>query len=240
MKLTNRLEYPESVVKAVRNDSYNKGDCDFSCTELIGPARIRVLTKAFYDQLETDVDDELFKLYGQIGHGLIERAGDSLTHVVEKRLFGEINGTRISAQIDSLSLVDGVLTDWKFTTVYGFKSGTPPKPEWVAQLNIQLELLRMNGMDASKLQICGILRDWRPAESKREKGYPNKIGIHAIPMWTRAQATAFIVARIKAHTEAFKTLPQCTPDEHWGGNRCAGYCAVSKHCDQYKQSKEAT
>lgn len=235
MKLTNKFNYNETVVRAIRNDSYSKGDSEFSATGLIQPARIRVLTERHKEEIETDVDDEVFKLYGHLGHSLLERAGDILYSVTEKRLFGEVEGTRISAQIDSLSLVNETLTDWKFTSVYGFKKGTPPKPEWVSQLNIQLELLRMNGMDAKHLEIVGLLRDWRPSEAARDARYPTKIATHPIPMATREQTQSYIKRRISEHRHAEEILPQCTEGEHWSWKRCQGYCEVSKFCAQYQQ-----
>src|SRR5690606_35269178 len=89
----------------------------------------------------------------------------------EKRFFAKIdvNGTfyKISGQTDSLSLTDDVLTDWKFVTAWKFKNGKANDPDWVAQLNMQLELLRQNGLNASKLQIVGLLRDWSKLEAKR-------------------------------------------------------------------------
>ncbi len=236
--LTNKFNYPSAIVNAVMNDSYNKGDCEFSATGLIQPARISALTAKYKDEIESDVDDRIFMLYGQVGHSLLERAGNSLTHTIEKRYFGEVDGVKISAQIDTLSLIDNILCDWKFTTIYGFRKDTPPKPEWVYQLNIQLELLRQNGLDAKRLMIAGLLRDWRPGESAKDKRYPNKVGFHDIPIWPRQEILAYIRARIKAHRDAAISLPECTPDEHWSWRRCSGYCEVSKFCLQFNSYKQ--
>lgn len=237
MKLTNKYEYHETVVSAIRNDPYNKGDSEFSATGLIQPARIRALTEKHKDEIETDIDDEIFKLYGHMGHAILERAGkhNSLGHLVEKRFFGEVDGVKISAQLDSLSLDDGVLTDWKFTTVYGFMRGEKPKPEWVWQMNIQLELLRQNHMDAKELKIVGLLRDWRPGEAKKNPNYPTKIATHSIPLLSREKAREYISYRIKAHKSAEVELPLCTENENWSGRRCEGYCGVRNWCSQYQE-----
>jgi hypothetical protein len=238
MKFTNKNKYNETIVRAIQNDTYSKGDSEFSCTGLIGPARIRVLTEKHKEEIVTDIDDEIFKLYGQVGHSLLERAGDSLKNVVEKRLFAEFDGVKISAQIDSLSLVNGILTDWKFTSVYGFMRGVAPKMEWVYQLNIQLELLRLNGLDADELQIVGILRDWRPGEAFKRPDYPSKIATHQIPVYPREMIQDYIRSRIKAHRDAEKELPLCTEAEHWEKKRCRNYCAVSQFCTQFKGEKK--
>lgn len=237
MKLTNKFGYHEVVVRAIRNDTYSKGDSEFSATGLIQPARIRALSLRHADELESDVDDEVFKLYGHLGHSILERSGDQIGALTEKRLFAEIADTKISAQIDSLSLIDGTLTDWKFTTVFGFMKGTKPKDEWVWQLNIQHYLLQKNGFDnIKKLEIVGLLRDWRPAESKKNPDYPKKVASHNIPFFPQEFIEEYIAGRIAKHRESDQTLPRCTPDENWRGNRCKGYCPVSNFCDQHKET----
>jgi hypothetical protein len=154
--------------------------------------------------------------------------------LLRKGFFAEFDGTKISAQIDSLCLLDdGTLQDWKFTSVYGFKKDSKPKWEHVAQMNVQLELLRANGLDAKRLQIVGVLRDWRPNEAKKDKKYPNKVAIHEIEVKPREHTQSFIKARIQAHRDAESVLPECSSHEHWDWRRCSGYCPVSKFCQQW-------
>lgn len=235
MKLTNKFNYPETILKAVTNDPYSKGDSEFSATGLIEPPRKRVLTERHKDEIVEDVDDCIWRLFGQLGHNLLERAGTKLSNLVEKRFFGVVDGTRISAQIDSLSLeADGTLVDWKFTTVYGFKSGTSPKREWVAQMNIQKYLIPPE-FKINQMRIWGVLRDWRPAEAKKDKtNYPQKLGFHDIPMYTKEAIERFIKTRIRAHRAADKELPLCSSDDNWRWNRCSSYCNVAPFCQQYK------
>lgn len=242
-KFTNKFEYPLAVVMAVLNDTYDRGDCEFSATGLLEPPRIRVLKERHKDEITLDIDDRVFILYGKMGHSILEMAGRGIGKGhVETRYFGDVGGTRISAQIDSLDLEeDGTLTDYKFTTVYGFKDNAKPKDDWIKQMNIQLELLRQNGLDAKRLRIWGMLRDWRPRESMdarfKGKKYPSKIDYHEIPMADRPRTVAMIQRTIDAHHEAKVTLPECTSDENWNGNRCSGYCDVSEFCEQYQRKK---
>lgn len=237
MKLTNKFGYPETIVKAIENDPYDKGDSEFSATGLIEPPRKRVLTEQHWNEIEEDVDDGVWRLFGQLGHVLLERAGTGLNNILERRFFGVVGGSRVSAQIDSLSLEpDGTLVDWKFTTVYGFKSGVKPKRDWIAQMNIQKFLvLKALNVEIKQMKIWGILRDWRPGEKKRSKDYPNKLGFHQIPMYSNEAAEKFIATRIEAHRAADKVLPECDDEDHWGWKRCSdGYCNVAKFCSQYQ------
>lgn len=255
--MKNKHGYPQAVVRAIENDPYTRGDSEFSATSLIEPPRKQALREKFKKEVEeeVDVDDRIFILYGQLGHLLLERAGRGLgkSHVVEERFFGEIDGVKISAQIDSLDLEeDGTLVDYKFTTVYGFhkhdKRGKEikPKSDWIKQMNIQLELLRQNGLDAKRLKIWGMLRDWRPAEWRKDPGiYPLKLGFHDIPMAPRERTRVYISKQISAHRLAKKELPLCSDEDRWATkydafNRCHSYCEVNKFCTQYKEKIRVT
>lgn len=247
--MKNKFDYPEAVLKAIENDPYSRGDSEFSATSLLEPPRKAVLRERHKAEVEAemDVDDRIFILYGQLGHSLLERAGRGIgpKHVVEERFFGEIDGTRISAQIDSLDLEsDGTLVDYKFTTVYGFRRDEKPKSDWTKQMNIQLELLRQNGLDAKKMKIWGMLRDWRPKEWRKEPGsYPNKLGFHDIPIAPRDRTVRFISRTIKAHLDARVTLPLCSDEDRWAKKhdafaRCHSYCEVKQFCSQYQERKK--
>lgn len=239
MNITNKYNYPRALERAIQADPYSRGDSEFSATSLIKPSRIAALEEQYKAEITADVDERMFILYGQIVHVILERSGLALDKdLIEKRFFGTVDGVRISAQIDTLSLdADGTLTDFKFTSVYGFKPNTPVKDEYVQQLNIQLELLRQNGMDAKRLQICGLLRDWRPGEAKKGN-YPKKVATIEIPIWSRDKTVKYISDRIRSHRGSKQILPECTSDEHWSWRRCADYCQASKFCDQYQTYKK--
>jgi hypothetical protein len=206
-------------MRAISNDSYSKGESDYSVTELLKPPQAVVLAKRHKDKLEDDVQDRLWSLYGQVAHLILERA--NLSDLSEKRFFAEFLGKTVSGQIDSLSIEGGVLSDWKFTTSWGFKIGKAPKPEFTAQLNMQLELLRRNDLDAQKLQIVGLLRDHSKLEAMRTEDYPKfPVVVQPIEMWSRERTSAFIEERVSIH-EAAKfavddaDLPECTEEEMW-------------------------
>lgn len=242
MKHTNKYGLPEAFVRAVTNDPYTRGGADFSVTELLKPSRASALERRHAHELEEDVINRVYSLLGQSVHGILERGAREGIDIVEKRYFMkvEVDGETytLSGQIDHLAQDTGTLSDWKVTKAYAFskKGGRGKKPEWVAQLNMQLELLRQNGLDARELQIVGILRDWDKRKIGDASGYPETEIIAApIPIWEREKTLAFIKARVKAHVDARQKLPQCTTAETWAGNRCKAYCPAAKFCDQYKQ-----
>ena len=74
MQIANRANLPDAIVQAVINDPYDAGGCNISVTGLIGPPRIRMLSRAHWDKLQEDASDRIWALVGRIGHGILERA----------------------------------------------------------------------------------------------------------------------------------------------------------------------
>lgn len=213
MKITNRLGLPQAIVDAVKADPYSKGGSDFSCTELLGPPRKAALAEKHKDSLEEDAADRLWSLYGQIAHLILERA--NRTALAEKRMSAKFGDFTVSAQFDTLDIENGVLSDYKFQSSWKFKK-QDVDPDWEAQLNIQLEILRRNGMDAKELQIIGLLRDWSKGQADRDPDYPQRgVSVVSIPVWTRERTEKFILDRITLHRQARVDLPLCTAPERW-------------------------
>lgn len=221
MKVTNKLHLPTSIAQAVMNDPYTRGASDISCTTLIGPARKRVLEQKNFDKLEVDVADRIWSLYGQIVHGILERADLKDDKIVtERRLFIQRHGWRLSGQFDRLILASSTalgttLQDYKFTSVWTAKE---LKPEHEAQQNIYRLMLKEHGYPVDTLQIVCILRDWSKIQARLRgpDSYPQKaVVVLDVPVWDYEKTEDYIYQRLKAHGEAQHTLPECTAEERW-------------------------
>lgn len=189
-------------------------------------------------EIEEDVQDRLWSLYGQLAHSLLERAAGP-NELVEKRIFAKVGLHTISGQIDSLCLEKGILSDYKFTTSWGFMADKPPKPEWVQQLNMQAFLIEQEtGKSVKALQVIGLLRDWQIRSAIKDKKYPQyPIAAMEIPIWKERETHKFILERIALHLKAIGGQHQeCSEDERWRGNvRCNMYCDVNKWCSFYQE-----
>lgn len=214
MKLTNRLGLPDAVVKAVTNDTYTKGDSDISITTLIAPPRIRVLKKLHEDKIEEDVSDRIYSLLGQVMHGILDRASLGETDAIhEKRFYVEIEGVRVSGQLDTYNL-NGLIQDYKLVSLYQVKDGV--KEEYEQQLNCYAALLRGNGLEVNALELVCILRDWSKGKAKSDYTLPQQQIIKLqVPLWSQEKALAFLTDRVKIHKAANKKLTLCTPEERW-------------------------
>lgn len=213
MKITNHLNLPEPIVRAIENDPYNKGDADFSVTGLLKPPRIVALENQHRDELTVDVSDMIFSLFGQAVHTILERAGSS--GISEKRLFMQLGAYKISTQLDHLTLLpDCTLQEWKTSSCWEIIHGL--KPEREAQLNCQAAICRANGYAPSKLQAVMLLRDWSKSRAAREADYPQKqVAVLDVRTWSDSEVAAFLEDRIAKHVAARTELPLCTDDERW-------------------------
>jgi len=215
METTNKLNLPQSIADAVTNDPYTDGGADISVTSLIGPARKRRLQIDNSEALVTDVADRIWSLYGQVVHGILERAdlkNDAI--VAERRLFIDRYGWKLSGQFDRLILFGKTtLQDYKFTSVYAAKD---LKPEHEAQANIYKLMLEDHGYHVDKAEIVCILRDWSKLRARNDSGYPSKpVVILDVPIWTKDQVEGYIHDRLKIHGKAQTELPLCTTEERW-------------------------
>jgi len=145
--------------------------------------------------------------------------------VTEERLFGSVGGYTISGQADVYNKKDGMLKDYKVTSVwsviYAIKDG---KPEWDQQLNTLAWLHEANyGEKVKGLQIVAILRDWNKREHQRRGGDypPSPVSVIPIELWSREKQLDYIRERINAHVKAETNhsigmpLPLCNAVDRW-------------------------
>jgi hypothetical protein len=212
MKLTNRLNLPEPIVEAVRNDGYSRGDSDISVTSLLKPPQMTALEYFHEDEIEEDASDRIYSLLGQSIHTILERANQ--TGIAERRMSIEIEGWKVSGGMD-LVCKDRVLSDYKTVTVYKFKGGQAPI-EYVQQLNCYAAILRAHGEEVKSAQIVAILRDWSKLEARRDPAYPqSQVIVVPVTLWPALEAQVFLRERVLAHQQARKTLPECSAEDRW-------------------------
>lgn len=211
MNLTNRMNLPQAIVDAVRNDPYSRGSADLSVTQLIGPPRKTALEKQFESRIVEDASDRIWSLLGQSIHTILERA--NRLGIAERRLSIQVEGWTISGGMD-LYEEDGVLVDYKTTSAWSMKGGV--KDEWEKQLNVYAEILRQNGHPVKGLRVVGVLRDWSKMEAARSPDYP-QMGVATldVPLWQEDIARLYIRDRVILHQQSRVSLPLCTPEERW-------------------------
>lgn len=221
MRITNRLNLPDAIVRAVAADDYTRGKAHISVTGLISPPRMSALRELHEDELVEDAADRIWSLFGKVAHGILEVAGDDAKSLVEERLYAEERGWVVSGAFDRLALLADsddtwLLQDYKTCSVWSVILGE--KPEWERQANLYALLLRRHSFPVAKAQIVAILRDWKKREAEQKPDYPQApVVVLDIPLWPAAQQDAFLAERVRLHQQAREggELPLCTAEERW-------------------------
>lgn len=221
MRITNKYNIPETIVNVVHRPTYSKGRANLSVTQLINSPKIVALTTKFEHELEQDVSDMVWQLFGSAIHKVLEH-GKAADHVVEERLFREIDGWVISGAIDlQIMRPEGVLIrDYKTTSAWAVLN---EKIEWEQQLNIYAWLVEtVKQQPVTDLSIIAIIRDWSRREAAAREEYP-QAPVKEIPIrsWTHEDRENFILHRIAQHSacelaiETEDELPDCSPEDMW-------------------------
>jgi len=222
MRLTNKFGLPEPIFQAIQwQERAHKLVGNVSCTSLIDSPLRFWLGKKYYDQLEEDASDRLWALYGSLVHLVAEKYGKEVGGAhVEKQVIADVLGWKVSAILDYV-LEGAALSDYKFTSKWSTMNGV--KPEWEAQLNVGLWLMRHGNDEATvkigagikRLEIVALFRDWTPSDSDK---FPNKVEVLKVKVWSDKDAQAYIEKRVALHQAAAKVKgvpPCCTDSEKW-------------------------
>jgi hypothetical protein len=222
VKFKNKYNYHQLLLQAIGDDEYDKGSSDYSVTQLIRPAYQARLLADHADGYSVDVDDKLKAFIGTAVHHYLARKFKRAGHpenMIERRLHYQMNGHKLSGQLDLYFPGTGRLVDHKTTSAWSVINGA--KSDWVSQLNLLAYLAHHNDLKVKSLEVWAFLLDWSHARYLRERDYPAaKHQRVEIELWHKDQAKAFLSERIKLHhyastAESIEVLEPCTKDEMW-------------------------
>ena len=77
MIITNKFNLPKTIVNVVKRPQYTKGKAKLSITEIMNSPRIVQLRKKHEAEIEQDVADMVWSIFGTAVHGLLEHGKDS-------------------------------------------------------------------------------------------------------------------------------------------------------------------
>ncbi len=220
MKVTNNLNLPEPLVRAVmlRGDREYKPNT-ISVTGLIRPPQMRGLAVKHGGELTEDASERIFALLGQLmAEALATHAENLLGHLAEEQMEMTVLGWQVTGRYDLASSVldEEILTDYKLTSVYALKDGI--KTEFEQQLNLYKYLIESTTKRViSALQIVGVYRDWSKLKARYSSDYPKvQVETFNAPIWGTAEVKDFLEERVRLHQKAEQgEWPDCTPEERW-------------------------
>lgn len=219
MKFTNKTNLPVAVFNALTHSTYDKGESDYSVTTLLRPPQIVQLERMFWDEIEEDAVDNVWRLLGQASHHVLETHAPS-DQVTEERLYINILGRKIGGQTDNYH--NGIITDYKVTSSYSVLYGSHDF-DWMMQLNMYAKLFRDNGYPVHGLQIVCIFRDWDRNKAKQNKDYPQApVSVIPIELLDDSEVTSFMVRSVNELVESEGLSPSdlfthfpCSPHDTW-------------------------
>lgn len=216
MKITNKLNLPEELVKAVK--SYEPSG-NYSASMLTKTPRMVWLQRRHFDETEEDVTDRIWSLFGSAVHGIIN-ASEQKNSISEEYMKSTLdNGAVISGMADLYK--DKKITDWKVVSVWSIIYLDETKLfDYESQLNTYAYLFSKYGFPVESLEIVMILRDWQKSKALYDNSYPqNQVHILPIRLWDTHETEAYLLERTSLFEQYKNTpdndLPECSPADRW-------------------------
>lgn len=228
MRITNNYSLPESLVKACDTNKHNKPG-EVSATTLLQGTKQIILTDRHWEELEDDVSDRVWALFGTAVHKLLEEANP--TDFTEESFSSKVGGKTVTGRVDLYDMADKTLTDYKTASVW--KVIFKDYEDWRRQGLIYAWLMRNEGLVVDKCRFVAMLRDWSMTEASRKPDYPkSQVVTYEFDVTEEAldDIESFIKAKV-ADLESAESLPDdaiemCSPKERW--ERDATYAVMKK------------
>ena len=219
MKLTNRLNLPAPFVDACKQQRRYKQN-RYSVTELNKGACEIVLSRRHWSEIEQDVSEMVWAIFGTAVHSILERSQETPDQLKENFIYGEFGSDTVTGIFDLYDDSTGTVSDYKTVSVWKVIYG-----EWEdyrRQLLCYCLLLRMMGFDARSGEIVALLKDHSKTKARRESGYPRypvfvkrfeftKDDFAECSEWIRKKLAAIG----SAMTVPDEDLAPCSPEERW-------------------------
>jgi hypothetical protein len=217
MIITNKMNLPEALVKAVTTRRHNNPG-RLSATTLLNGMKQSILTDRHWDQLEDDVSDRFWAIFGTAVHALLEDEGAH--DFTEEFMSFDMDGITVTGRIDNYNMKTSTVTDYKTASVWKVKFGD--FHDWYRQGMIYSWLLIKNGFKAERCQFIAILKDHSKTDARRDASYPQgplyvyefavtDPGLTAIELYIDAKIAAY-----KQYSNLKDDdIPPCSPEERW-------------------------
>jgi hypothetical protein len=217
MKITNKLGLPFGLVKAVTTEKHNAENCISATTLLQGIKQI-LLTERHWEELEDDVSDRVWAIWGQAVHLLMINEGEH--DFTEQKMTFKIKGITVTGTIDNYDMKHGIIFDYKTASVNKIKF--KDFKDWYLQGMIYAWLLNKNGFNVKKCRFIALLKDHSKTQMIRDRQYPTKpVHVYEFPVTLTElmKIDSFIKERVNEYHTYLAIhddkIPSCKPEERW-------------------------
>ena len=217
MIVRNELGLPQAFINALNLERHN-AEGEYSATTLLKSAREVMLTNRHFDEIEIDVADCVWQIWGTAVHLIFERAG--IEGFTEEKFEVPVSNSKVTGRVDLYDLENETVYDWK--TASTWKVQFNDFSDWDKQGLIYAWLMKQNGLNVKEIKFVALLKDHSKSKARKDFEYPQKpVVVHTVKATTEAleEIEKYIFSKIKSFEEAEKLadadLPLCTKEERW-------------------------
>lgn len=236
-KITNKLNLPKQLVDLISSD-YQPKEHQYSCTTILKPTRQVILERRHNDEIEQDVSEMVWCIFGILAHSVIENSQEDVGQFKEEKLkvdlgkyCKELEGYYLSGRSDMIDLIDKCITDWK--TASCWKVIYKDFEDWRKEMLIYAWAVKDMGFEIDKAQAIAFLKDHNKTKAKIDSSYPQ------LPVWVEKfkftdkdfkdieEFTKNRFLELKKYEDVpDEELPMCSMEERWNdGNK---YIVIKK------------
>ena len=236
-KITNKLNLPKQLVDLV-SSNYQPKEHQYSCTTILKPTRQVILERRHNDEIEQDVSEMIWCIFGILAHSAIENSQEDVGQFKEEKLkvdlgkyCKELEGYYLSGRSDMIDLLDKCITDWK--TASCWKVIYKDFEDWRKEMLIYAWAVKDMGFEIDKAQAIAFLKDHNKTKAKVDSSYPQlPVGVEKFKFTDKdfKDIEEFIKNRFlelkKYEDVSDEELPMCSMEERWNdGNK---YIVIKK------------
>lgn len=217
MKVTNELGLPQAFINALNLEKHNEKGC-YSATTLLKGACETILADRHFDEIEIDVADCVWQIWGTAVHLIFERAG--IEGFTEEKFEVPVSNSKVTGRVDLYDLENETVYDWK--TASTWKVQFNDFSDWDKQGLIYAWLMKQNGLKVKEIKFVALLKDHSKSKARKDFEYPQKpVVVHTVKVTDEAlkEIEAFINMKVRqfevAETLVDEKLTPCTKEERW-------------------------
>jgi len=169
MIITNNLGLPQAFVEMAKRD-YEYKPNEYRVTSLLKGVRETILERRHHNEIEQDVSDMIWMLFGTAVHSILENYKEADHEIKESRIKIPIGNYILSGQFDLYNAETQTITDYKTCSVWKIIYGD--FEDWRRQLLIYAYIMRTIGFEVMQGEVIAMMKDHSKSQAKRKSDYP--------------------------------------------------------------------
>lgn len=245
MIIKNSMDLPQAFINAVSLEKHN-AEGEFSATTLLKGACETILTDRHFDEIEVDVADCVWQIFGTAVHSIFEKSG--IDGFREEKFSIPVCNSIVTGKVDLYDMENETLYDWKTASIW--KVTYKDFDDWKKQGLIYAWLMKKNGLSVKKIKFIALLKDHSKSKSRTDADYPQKpVYRYEFDVTENdlAEIEKFIIAKVQDLEAQSKLadceIKPCSDEERWAtadkwAIMKAGRKTALKVCESEEQAKE--